>query len=96
VSVSIKDLEKIASLARLKLNDNEKEKFLGQINQILQYVEKLNELDTTNVEPLSHSLDLVNVTRKDVPGQSLPTKKALENAPSKSDEFFRVPKVVKK
>ena len=96
MSVSIKDLENIANLARLKLREDEKEKFLDQFNQILKYVEKLNELDTQNVEPLSHSLDLLNVTRKDIKGKSLPREKALENAPSKSNEFFRVPKVVSK
>lgn len=94
MSVNLQDLEKIAHLARLKLTDDEKEKFLGQLNQILEYVEKLNELDTEGVEPLSHSMDLINVMRKDIERTSLPREKALENAPSKNDQFFRVPKVV--
>ncbi len=94
MSVTLKDLDKIAHLARLSLKEEEKEKFLGQVNQILQYMEKLNEVDTNGVEPLSHSMDLINVMRDDVKKESLPQQKALENAPQKSDEFFRVPKVV--
>ena len=96
MSVSIKDLEKIAQLARLNLREDEKEKFLEQINQILEYVEKLNEVDTSGVEPLSHSLNLLNVMREDVEEKSLAREKALENAPSKDEQFFRVPKVVSK
>lgn len=94
MSVSLKDLEKIAQLARLTLKEEEKEKFLEQVNQILQYVEKLNELDTEGIEPLSHSMDLVNVMRDDVEKKSLPREEALKNAPSKNEKFFRVPKVV--
>ncbi len=94
MSVTLKDLDKIAHLARLSLKEEEKEKFLGQVNQILQYMEKLNEVDTNGVEPLSHSMDLINVMRDDVKKESLTQQKALENAPQKSDEFFRVPKVV--
>lgn len=94
MSVTLQDLEKIAGLARLKLNDDEKSKFLGQLNQILEYVEKLNEVNTDGIEPLSHSLDLINVMRKDIERASLERDKALENAPRKNDAFFRVPKVV--
>jgi len=90
----LSDLEKIAQLARLTLKEEEKEKFLDQVNQILKYVEKLNELDTQGIEPLSHSMDLVNVMREDIEKTSLTQKEALANAPSKNDKFFRVPKVV--
>ena len=96
MSVNLKELEKIADLARLKLTDDEKKKFLEQINQILTYVEKLNELDTKDIVPLSHSMELINVMREDILRESLPREKALENAPSKTDEFFRVPKVISK
>ena len=94
MSVTLKDLDKIAHLARLSLKDGEKEKFLEQVNQILQYIEKLNEVDTTGIEPMSHSMDIINVMRDDVNKESLDQKAALENAPKKNDEFFRVPKVV--
>jgi aspartyl-tRNA(Asn)/glutamyl-tRNA(Gln) amidotransferase subunit C len=94
MSVTIQDLEKIAGLARLILKEDEKEKFLEQVNQILKYVEKLNEINTDGVEPLSHSMDLVNVMRKDIEKPSLTQKEALKNAPLKNDKFFRVPKVI--
>lgn len=94
MSVTLNDLEKIAQLARLTLKEDEKEKFLDQVNQILKYVEKLNEVNTEGIEPLSHSMDLVNVMREDLEKPSLPQKEALKNAPSKNDKFFRVPKVV--
>lgn len=96
MSVSLIDLEKIAQLARLTLKEEEKEKFLEQVNQILKYVEKLNEVNTEGVEPLSHSMDLVNVMRDDQEKPSLSQKDALKNAPVKNDKFFRVPKVVSK
>jgi len=94
MSVTLDDLEKIAQLARLRLKEADKAKFLDQVNQILKYVEKLDEVDTKGVEPLSHSMDLVNVMRDDVEKPSLSQKEALANAPLKSDKFFRVPKVV--
>jgi aspartyl-tRNA(Asn)/glutamyl-tRNA(Gln) amidotransferase subunit C len=94
MSVSINDLDKIAHLARLKLKDEDREKFLGQVNQILKYVEKLEEIDTTGIEPLSHSLDLLNVVREDISIKSLTPEQALKNAPQKSENFFKVPKVV--
>lgn len=96
MSVSSKEVEKIAHLARLTLTEDEKQKFTGQINQILTYVGKLDELETENVEPLSHSLDITNVFREDNLGKSLTQEEALENAPGRTDKFFRVPKVVNK
>jgi len=96
VSVSKEEIEKIARLARLNLKEDEINEIGEQINQILDYVKKLEELDTDNIEPLSHALDLNNVFREDVIQASLPREKALENAPLKSDKFFRVPKVIKK
>jgi len=92
--ISDKDVDKIADLARLNLDDNARKKYTGQLNQILSYVKKLEEVDTTGVEPLIHSHDQVNVMRDDIPGKSLSTEKALENAPLKDEKYFRVPKVV--
>ena len=92
--VTIKDVEHIAELARLEFSQEEKEKFTHQLNDILKYVEKLNELDTTNVEPLSHVIDLKNVFREDEVVPSLPTEEALKNAPAKKDTLFKVPKVI--
>lgn len=94
MSVTIKDVEHIASLARLKFTDEELENFTGQLNKILEYMEKLNELDTKTVEPLSHPVESVNVFREDNVKQSTDRKDALKNAPDTDDEFFRVPKVI--
>ena len=96
MAVTKKEVEKIAQLAKLKLSEKEKEKFTGQLNIILEYMEKLNELDTTEVEPLSHPLELSNVFREDKVKPSLPVEKALQNAPARSGNYFKVPKVIKK
>jgi aspartyl-tRNA(Asn)/glutamyl-tRNA(Gln) amidotransferase subunit C len=94
MSVSRKDVEHIAELARLKFNDEELENFTNQLNEILTYVDKLNELDTENVEPLSHPVENNNVFRDDKIKPSIPKEKALKNAPEKDENFFRVPKVI--
>jgi aspartyl-tRNA(Asn)/glutamyl-tRNA(Gln) amidotransferase subunit C len=94
MSVTVKDVEHIAQLAKLEFNDAEKETFTHQMNQILEYVEQLNRLDTSNVEPLSHVIELQNVLRDDVTTPSTPTNEALKNAPSHTEEFFKVPKVI--
>ena len=92
--VTIKDVEHIAELARLKFNNEELKSFTEQMNEILSYVDKLNELDTENVEPLSHPVEAVNVFRDDVVKPHTFTEDALRNAPKKDEQFFRVPKVI--
>jgi len=92
--VTIKDVEYIANLARLEFKEEEKEKFTEQFNRILEYMDKLNELDTTNVEPLYHVIDLKNVFREDVVKQSYHREEILKNAPSRTEYFFKVPKVI--
>ncbi len=87
-------VEYVANLARIALTEEEKEKFSEQLGKIIEYVEKLNELDTTDVEPMAHATGLVNVFREDKPTPSLPSQEALENAPDREGNFFRVPKVV--
>jgi aspartyl-tRNA(Asn)/glutamyl-tRNA(Gln) amidotransferase subunit C len=94
MSVTIKDVEHIAALARLEFPEAEKETLTHQMNDILKHIEKLNELDTSNVEPLSHVIELSNVFREDEVRPSLPVEEALKNAPSKVDSFFTVPKVI--
>jgi aspartyl-tRNA(Asn)/glutamyl-tRNA(Gln) amidotransferase subunit C len=84
----------IAELAHLKLKEDEIEKFQRDLNQILEYVDKLNELDTENVEPLSHPLPLINVMRDDKLKETVERDKALKNAPDATEEFFKVPKVI--
>ena len=94
MSVTRKDVEHIAELARLKFKDEELENFTSQLNEILEYMEKLNELDTDNVEPLSHPVEAQNVFREDGVKPSVKREDALKNAPEKDDEFFKVPKVI--
>ncbi len=94
MAVTRKDVEHIAELARLKFTDEELNNFTGQLNEILAYVEKLNELDTENVEPLSHPVEGSNVFREDSVKPSITTEEALKNAPEKDEQFFHVPKVI--
>ncbi|MCS7053287.1 MAG: Asp-tRNA(Asn)/Glu-tRNA(Gln) amidotransferase subunit GatC [Ignavibacterium sp.] len=95
MSVPKEEIIKIAKLAKLKLNDNEIEKFTSQFNQILDYMKKLNEINTDEVQPLSHPLEINNVMRDDELKDSIPRELALSNAPDKDDKFFKVPKVIK-
>ena len=94
MSVTRKDVEYIAELARLKFKEEELESFTHQLNEILSYVDKLNKLNTENVEPLLHPVENFNVFRNDELKQSITTEEALKNAPGKTDEFFKVPKVI--
>lgn len=84
----------IAHLARLKLTDEEVSSFREQLSSILEYVEKLGEVNTDGVEPTAHAIALCNVFRDDVPGTSLTPDLALANAPAKDAPFFKVPKVL--
>lgn len=92
--LSKEEIEHIAMLARLSLTEEEKELFGAQLSSILDYMEKLNELDTENIEPTSHVLSLSNVMREDAPRDSIPREDALSNAPDRADTFFRVPKII--
>ncbi len=94
MSVTKKEVEHIANLSKLKFREAELENFTVQMNQILTYMEKLNELDTENVEPLSHPVPDKNIFRKDEPQKSVSREDALKNAPDHNDEFFKVPKVI--
>jgi len=94
MSVTIKDVEHIAKLAKLEFSEAEKEKFTHQFNNILKYMEQLNSVDTTNVEPLAQVIELNNVFREDVVKPSISTEEALKNAPDKTGEHFKVPKVI--
>jgi aspartyl-tRNA(Asn)/glutamyl-tRNA(Gln) amidotransferase subunit C len=94
MSVTLQQVESIATLAKLTFSDEEKETFVEQFNQILKYMEKLNELDTENVEPTYNVLDLKNVTRADVAKPWLTQEEALANAPKSKHGFFSVPKVI--
>ena len=91
--ITIKDVEHVAKLARLALSEEEKEKFAPQLNSILEYVNALNEVDTTGVEPMAHSIKISNVMREDEVKQDFTRDEMLKNAPEEEDGFFRVPKI---
>lgn len=84
----------IALLSRLKPSDDEVRLFSEQLSDIIEYVEKLSELDTTDVEPTAHALPIHNVFRDDEPGETLRVDEALANAPQRDGSFFAVPKVL--
>lgn len=88
------EVAKVALLARLRLTREELATFTGQLNQIVDFVAQLRELDTTDVEPLAHGVEVRNVFRDDVRGPSLPREDALANAPERNVEAFLVPAVL--
>ena len=88
------DVKYVAHLARLSLTPDEEKKIGAQLGNILGYIEKLKELDVSQVEPTAHAVPLVNVTRADEVRPSLPTTEALRNAPSQANGLFLVPKIV--
>jgi aspartyl-tRNA(Asn)/glutamyl-tRNA(Gln) amidotransferase subunit C len=96
MSVTIPEVEKIAQLAKLKFSEEEKVKLQKDMNQILDYIEQLNELDLKDVEPLENINETENVMREDEVKPWLTTEEALKNAPSKTQKFFKVPKVIEK
>lgn len=87
-------IDDIAMLARLDLTNEEKEIFSKQLSSIIEYIDKLNELDTTNIEPTAHVLPIKNIFRDDKLKLSLPKDKALQNAPGRTDDFYKVPKII--
>ena len=95
MAIDLKTVDYIARLAKLRFSDEEKAKLAEELNRILQYMEKLNELDTSDVEPLSHPIAMTNVMREDEVKPSLPVEEALRNAPAREGNFFKVPKVIK-
>jgi aspartyl-tRNA(Asn)/glutamyl-tRNA(Gln) amidotransferase subunit C len=88
------DIKYVAHLARLALTPDEEKKFGAQLGNILGYIEKLKELDVTNVEPTAHAVPMVNVTRPDEIRPSLAHEEALRNAPAQANGLFMVPKIV--
>ena len=92
--ITREDVEHVAELARLELTAAEKEQFIVQLNSILTYVEQLNELDTTDVDPTSHVRRMSNVFRDDVVRPSLDRALVLQNAPEESHFFFKVPRII--
>jgi len=92
--ISEEQVRHVAKLSRLKLTDDQVGQFTRQLSAVLDYVKKLDELDTSNVEPTAHAVPLKNVLREDraVPGMGV--EKVLQNAPDRDGPFFKVPKVL--
>jgi len=88
------DIEKVAKLARLELSEEEKRTFGEQLEQILTYMEQLNRLDTTGVEPTSHAIPIVNVFREDEVKPSFPGEEVLSLSPDQEDDHFKVPRII--
>ena len=95
MAITSEHVEYVAHLARLELSEEEKKRFSAQLDGILEYMGKLQQLDTDDVDPLVHLSDRKNSFRdKDVPGKSLSRKEALENAPQQSEGCFKVPSII--
>jgi aspartyl-tRNA(Asn)/glutamyl-tRNA(Gln) amidotransferase subunit C len=94
LKLSNEEVKHIAKLSRLALSEDEASEYASQLSQIIEYVELLNNLDTSSVEPTSHIMKLNNVMAEDIPGLSLPREEALQNAPDSNGKFYRVPKII--
>ena len=94
MKITKEQVEHVAKLARLAITEEEKATFSEQLSSILTYVEQLNQLDTSKVEPTSHVISMQNVFREDRIKESLPREEVLAGAPEASEEFFRVPRII--
>jgi aspartyl-tRNA(Asn)/glutamyl-tRNA(Gln) amidotransferase subunit C len=93
-AISKEQIEHVAWLARIELTEDEKKAFTKQLNEILDYFKKIDAIDTSNIEPTFHVIDLVNVLRDDKVEPSLSKTDALKNAPQKEGSFIKAPKIL--
>jgi aspartyl-tRNA(Asn)/glutamyl-tRNA(Gln) amidotransferase subunit C len=91
--ITVKDVEHVAKLARLELTEEEKVLYTKQLGDVLKYVDQMNEVDTSNVKPMTQVVDFVNVMREDVPNQEISKEALMSNAPDEENGFFKVPKI---
>jgi aspartyl-tRNA(Asn)/glutamyl-tRNA(Gln) amidotransferase subunit C len=96
MTIDKETVEKVAHLARLELNETETQEMIKDMSKILDFMAKLNELDTSGVEPLVYMTNEVNVLREDVVKQQITHEEALENAPRHDKDYFLVAKVIEK
>ena len=94
MKITTEAVKHVEKLCRLRLTDEEQKKFTEQLNQILAYMDKLNELNTENVEPTSHVAALKNILRKDTIIKSMDIENVLSNAPDKDSKCFKVPAII--
>ncbi|MEM3585763.1 MAG: Asp-tRNA(Asn)/Glu-tRNA(Gln) amidotransferase subunit GatC [Candidatus Jordarchaeaceae archaeon] len=94
LTISKEQVEHVAWLAKIKLTEDEMNTFTKQLNEILNFFKKIDEIDTSNIAPTFHVLDLVNVLRDDVVEPSLSIEDALKNAPQKEDSFIKAPRIL--
>lgn len=94
MSVTKKDVEYVAELARLHFSEEEKEALIGDLNNVLGYIEKLSELETENVDIIVNPYYIENKFREDEVQESMPLEEVLMNAPDKLEEYVLVPKVI--
>ncbi|MBT3311229.1 MAG: Asp-tRNA(Asn)/Glu-tRNA(Gln) amidotransferase subunit GatC [Desulfobacterales bacterium] len=94
MKISKKEVINVVKLARIDIEEGALDKFAGQIGKILEYIDTLNNVDTTGVKPTSHAISLTNALREDELKESINRDDALYNAPEKEDGFFVVPKVI--
>ncbi|MEI6020249.1 MAG: Asp-tRNA(Asn)/Glu-tRNA(Gln) amidotransferase subunit GatC [Bacteroidota bacterium] len=93
-SIDIKTVDEIAHLARLEFDEQSKPEILKDMNRMLGFIEKLNELDTSSVEPLIYMTNEHSIMREDEALESINQKQALQNAPKKDSDYFKAPKVI--
>jgi len=94
MAITKKDVEYIANLSRLTVTDTEIEEYAKQLSEILEHVNRLQKINTDNVEPISYAVDIKNIYREDVNEQSLDRQKVLDSAPSVEKNCFKVPKII--
>jgi aspartyl-tRNA(Asn)/glutamyl-tRNA(Gln) amidotransferase subunit C len=94
LTINKKEIEYIAQLAHLKFSPREVEAFTSDLNDILSYIDKLNQVDTIGVEPMNHAMDMTNAFREDVVTPSLTNEASLANAPETHGGSFQVPKII--
>jgi len=92
--ITLDQVKHVARLARLALSDEKLTRLAGQLENILEYVDKISEVDTAGVEPTAHAMALTNALREDVAEPALSVEQVLQNAPETDGPFFRVPKVI--
>jgi aspartyl-tRNA(Asn)/glutamyl-tRNA(Gln) amidotransferase subunit C len=91
--ITIKDVEHVAKLARLELSEDEKVLYTKQLGDVLKYVDQMNEVDTSDVKPMTQVVEFSNVMREDIPNQEISKEALMSNAPEEENGFFKVPKI---